>query len=168
MKDEKVLLGKINGLFGVKGWVKVFSHTHPRRKIVEYKHWYLGDDQSRHIEVEQGQAHKAGVVAKLKGIDDRDAAVTLLNQNIWVAADQLEALPDNEYYWFQLIGLEVFDCNDNRIGEIKNFMETGANDVIIVSGEDKTEHLIPYLQDRVVKIVDLENQRMVVDWDTDY
>lgn len=171
MKDEKVLLGKINGLFGVKGWVKVFSYTQPREKIVEYKFWYLGDDQCHQleqVEVEQGQSHKAGVIAKLKEIDDRDAAVSLLNQNIWVAVDQLEILPKDEYYWFQLIGLEVYDVDSKYIGKIKDLMETGANDVIIVRGEGKTEHLIPYLQDRVIKNIDLERQRMVVEWDTDY
>lgn len=168
MNEEKVLLGKINGLFGVKGWVKVFSYTDPRDKIVEYKHWYLGDESTRLIEVEQGQAHKAGVVAKLSGVDDRDAAVLLLNQNIWVAADKLATLPNDEFYWFQIIGLEVYDTNNNRIGKVKDLMETGANDVLVVRGEGKTEYLIPYLQDQVVKSINLEEQKMIVDWDTDY
>jgi len=168
LKDEKVLLGSINGLFGVKGWVKVFSYTQPRHKIVEYKRWYLGDDMSHPVKVEQGRAHKAGVVAKLEDIDDRDAAIALVNQNIWIAADQLATLPKDEYYWFQLIGLDVFDCANNRIGKIKDLMETGANDVLIVSGENRAEYLIPYLQDQVVKTIDLENKCMVVDWDTNY
>jgi len=174
LKEEKVLLGKINGLFGIKGWIKVFSYTQPRDKVVEYKHWYLGDDQHRQleqVEVEQGQSHKAGVIAKLKSINDRDDAVRLLNQNIWVAVDQLETLSEDEYYWFQLIGLEVYDVDSNYIGKIKDLMETGANDVIVVAGEGKhtkKEHLIPYLQGQVIKNIDLEQQRMVVEWDTDY
>ena len=168
MKNKKVLLGKINGLFGVKGWVKVFSYTQPRHKIVEYKNWYLGDDQSHHIEVEQGQAHKSGVIAKLKGIDDRDLAVTLVNQKIWVASDQLETLPEGEYYWFQLIGLKVVDSDNQPIGEVKDLIETGANDVLIVRADSKTEYLIPYLQGQVVKSIDLDEKRMMVDWDVNY
>ncbi len=168
MNDEKILLGKINGLYGVKGWLKVFSYTQPRNKIVEYKQWYLGDESNHQVRVEQGRQHKSGIIVKLADIDDRDDAITLLNQKIWVTADQLDTLPDNEYYWFQLIGLEVFDCQNNRIGRIKDLMETGANDVLIVSGKGKQEHLIPYLQEQVVKNIDLEKKRMVVDWDTQY
>lgn len=168
MKEEKVLLGAINGLFGVKGWVKVFSYTQPRHKIVEYKHWYLGDNQDSLVEVEKGQIHKSGVIAKLTNIDDRDAALVLLNKNIWVAADQLDALAEDEYYWFQLIGLDVYDCGNNRLGKIKDLMETGANDVIIVQSDSKAEHLIPYIKEQVVKSIDLMNNRMDVDWDTNY
>jgi 16S rRNA processing protein RimM len=168
LKDEKVLLGTINGLFGVKGWVKVFSHTTPRHKIVEYKHWYLGDDQGQLVKVEQGRAQKNTVVAKLEKIDDRDAAIAILNQKIWVDAKQLAVLPDNEYYWFQLIGLEVFDSANKRIGIIRKLMETGANDVLIVCDEKNKEHLIPYIQEQVVKTIDLETKCMVVDWDTEY
>lgn len=168
MKTEKVLLGTINGLFGVKGWVKVFSYTKPRHNIVEYKHWYIGDDAEQLVKVEQGRAQKNTVVAKLEKIDDRDAATTILNKKIWVDAQQLEALPENEYYWFQLIGLEVFDCAKKRIGTIKDLMETGANDVLIVCDEHKKEHLIPYIQDQVIKVIDLDDQSMVVDWDTEY
>ena len=180
LKNEKLLLGKINGLFGIKGWVKVFSYTQPRSKIVEYKHWYLTRDLSHSVEVETGHAHKAGVVVKLSSIEDRDAAADLVGQEIWVASEELAALPENEYYWYQLIGLDVFDCTNKYIGVIKDLMETGANDVLIVSaiseernsGQDSKksnkEYLIPYLQDQVVKTIDLENKRMVVDWDADY
>ncbi len=168
MKDEKVLLGTINGLFGVKGWVKVFSYTQPRHNILEYKNWLLGDEQNRPLEVELGQAHKSGVIAKLKGIDSRDAAVLLLNKNIWVSADQLDTLPDNEYYWYQLIGMDVYDCENKRIGKIKELMETGANDVIVVSDTAKSEHLIPYIREQVVKTIDLQNNKMVVDWDINF
>ena len=177
MKNEKLLLGKINGLFGIKGWVKVFSYTQPRSKIVEYKHWYLMRDLSHPVELESGHTHKSGVVAKLRSIEDRDAAAELVGQEIWVASAELAVLPENEYYWYQLIGLDVFDCSNKYIGKIKDLMETGANDVLIVSaiGEEKNtgqesrkECLIPYLQERVVKAIDLENKRMIVDWDTDF
>ncbi len=167
MENEKILLGRVNGLFGVKGWIKVYSYTQPRQKITQYKHWFLGPD-SRHLVVEGGHAHNAGVVAKLAGIDNRDQAVALLNQTIWVAADQLEALGENEYYWFQLIGLDVYDLQHRCLGEIKDLMETGANDVLVVVDQHQHEHLIPYIQDRVVRSIDLPNRRMVVDWDTGF
>ena len=168
MKDEKILLGKINGLFGVKGWLKVFSYTQPRHKIVEYKHWYLGDEMASPVEVEHGRAQKSGVVVKLIDIDDRDTAAAYLEKNIWVRSELLEPLPAGEYYWFQLIGLDVYDCQDNHIGKVKDLMETGANDVLIVTSEGKQEHLIPYLRDQVIKSIDLGAGRIMVDWDTQY
>lgn len=167
-QEEKVLLGLINGLFGVKGWVKVYSYTRPRAKIVEYQHWYLGDNFDQPIRVQQGRSQKGGVVAKLEGIDDRDAAVELLDSKIWVAGEQLDSLPENEYYWYQLIGLEVLDKENKSLGSIKDLIETGANDVMVVRGKGKIEHLIPYIQGQVVKSIDLEQKCMVVDWDTDF
>ncbi|MDW3096367.1 MAG: ribosome maturation factor RimM [Gammaproteobacteria bacterium] len=167
-QKEKVLLGLINGLFGVKGWVKVYSYTRPRAKIVEYKHWYLGENFDQPIRVQQGRSQKGGVVAKLEGIDDREAAVELLDNEIWVAGDQLPSLPKNEYYWYQLIGLEVLGKDNKLLGSIKGLIETGANDVMVVSGKDKIEHLIPYIQGQVIKSIDLEQKRMVVDWNTDF
>lgn len=167
-QEEKVLLGLINGLFGVKGWVKVYSYTRPRIKIIDYQHWYLGDDFNQPIRVEDGRPLKGGVVVKLEGINDRDAAVALLDREIWIAGDQLTSLPNDEYYWYQLIGLNVLDTEKKPLGSIKDLIETGANDVMIVRGKDKTEHLIPYIQGQVIKSIDLEQKCMVVDWDTDF
>lgn len=167
-QEEKVLLGQINGLFGVKGWVKVFSYTRPRIKIVDYRTWYLGDDFNRPIKLEESRSQKGGVVVKLKGIDDRDSAVKLLDQKIWIAGDQLTPLPENEYYWYQLIGLEVLDTENKPLGSIKDLFETGANDVMVIRGKGKAEHLIPYIKGQVIKSVDLDKNCMVVDWDPDF
>ncbi len=167
-QEDKVLLGLVNGLFGVKGWVKVYSYTRPRIKIIEYQHWYLGNDFDQPIRIEEGRSQKGGVVAKLEGIDDRDAAVELLDRKIWIAGEQLMPLSKNEYYWYQLIGLDVLDTTDRHLGLIKDLIETGANDVMIVRGEGNTEYLIPYIYGQVIKSIDLEQKCMVVNWDTDF
>lgn len=166
--NDKILLGHIHGLFGVKGWVKVFSYTRPRTQILDYKRWYLGEHSDRSIQLENGRSHKEGVVAKLQGIDDRDVAVTLLQHKIWIDEGELPALVANEYYWYQLIGLQVVDTSNQHLGEIIQLFETGANDVMVVQSDDGTEHLVPYLMERVIKGVDLVNNKMIVDWDTDY
>jgi 16S rRNA processing protein RimM len=167
-QEDKVLLGLVNGLFGVKGWVKVYSYTRPRIKIIEYQHWYLGNDFDQPMRIEEGRSQKGGVVVKLEGIEDRDAAVALLDSKIWIASEQLTPLPNNEYYWYQLIGLDVLDTENKPLGSVKDLIETGANDVMIVRGEGKTEHLIPYIHEQVIKSIDLEQKCMVVDWDTDF
>lgn len=174
--NEKILLGHVSGLFGVKGWVKVFSYTDPREQITQYKKWYLGSHPSRLIELEQGQAHKQGVIAKLAGIDDRDTAAKLVEQDIWVDKSDLPELSENEYYWHDLIGCTVLDGADRVIGKVHDLIETGANDVLVVvasTGSDKTvknkrEHLIPYILGQVIKSIDLDKQQIHVEWDLDY
>ena len=166
--EEKVLLGHVSGLFGVKGWVKVFSYTRPRPQIVTYKCWYLGDSKENKFLLEDGRSHKDGVIAKLEGINDRDSAISLVDNKIWVSESELKPLTDNEFYWYQLIGLEVFDTHQKYLGAVNRLMETGANDVLIVRDKDNAEHLIPYIQDQVVRSIDLENKRLIVDWDTEY
>ncbi len=98
--EEKVLLGHVSGLFGVKGWVKVFSYTRPRSQIVTYKRWYLGETQDRLILLEEGRSHKEGVIAKLEGINDRDSAVSLIDSKIWISEGELEPLGEDEFYWY--------------------------------------------------------------------
>lgn len=166
--DDKILLGHIHGLFGVKGWVKVFSYTRPRSKILDYPRWFVGETDYRSIRLEDGKAHKEGVIAKLSGIDDRDAAVEMLHNKIWVNASELPELTGDEYYWYQLIGLQVVDTTTQPLGEIIQLFETGANDVLVVKSKNGSEHLVPYIKDRVIKKVDLDNNLMIVDWDTDY
>ncbi|MEM8844932.1 MAG: ribosome maturation factor RimM, partial [Pseudomonadota bacterium] len=120
------------------------------------------------IYLEDGCAHKKGVIAKFIDVDDRDLAANLLNQEIWVDENELPELEDGDYYWHQLIGLEVFNTDDNYIGNVKNLLETGANDVLIVRDDEQSEYLIPYIKEQVIKSIDLDAKRIVVDWDKDF
>lgn len=169
--NERILLGHISGLFGVKGWVKVFSYTDPREQIAQYRQWYLGSQQGEAIKLEAGQAHQKGVIAKLAGIDDRDRAAAIVKQDIWVDKSDLPELSENEYYWHDLIGCSVSDSAGSIIGTVHDLIETGANDVLVVvadTAENKTEHLIPYIQGQVIKSIDLDKQQICVEWDLDY
>jgi 16S rRNA processing protein RimM len=92
-----------------------------------------------------------------------------------VAKDQLPHLPAGDYYWNQLIGLKVYtqvDGSDVELGEIASMMETGANDVVVISATassvDNQERLIPYLVGQFVLKIDLEENRMDVDWDPEF
>lgn len=168
----KILLGHVSGLFGVKGWVKIFSYTRPRVQICNYRDWYLAKnantEEFKEVHLEDGRAHKEGVIAKFKNIDDRDLAAALLDYEIWVDESELSALEEGEYYWHQLIGLEVFDAENFSFGKVENLLETGANDVLIVRDENTTERLIPYIKDQVIKSIDLDAKRIVVDWDKEF
>jgi len=167
-----VELGKLVGVWGVKGWVKLHSYTRNRADIAQYTTWYLQTPRSKAeptpITVlscrEQGQ----GIVAQLEGVDDRDQAMAMSGRIILVKQSDLPALPQGEFYWQQLIGLSV-NNEAGAIGEILSILETGANDVLVCKNaeEGQADVLIPYI-DEVVLEVDLEQGSMLVDWDKSY
>jgi len=165
--SEMIVVGKIAGVFGVQGWCKVFSHTSPRKNILQYSPWYLkrnGEWQS--IKVKQGRQQGKGLVAQLDGVSDRDAAAALNETEIAIKQSQLPDLPKGEYYWSDLIGLDVETVTGVPLGKVTDMMETGANDVLIVNGDQ--ERLIPFLQQEVVTEIDLDAGLMKVDWDPEF
>lgn len=162
-----ITLGAINGVYGVKGWVKVFSFTDPKENIFNYKTWYVVRNNHRQVcYLEGGKSHGKGVIAKLQGFDDRDMAAKLLKSEVMVSKEELPELPSGEYYWNDLQGLQVINLQQTVLGHVDHMMETGANDVIVVEGEKR--RLIPFVQGLYVKNVDLENKVLVVDWPDDF
>lgn len=167
MSDD-IVVGRIVGVFGVRGWCKVFSHSRPREQILSYTQWYIGQDKNRQVvTLQEGKVHGEAIIVKLDGIDDRDQAAALKGSNIWITPSQLERLESDEYYWRQLIGLEVIDQAGVLLGKVDGLIETGANDVLLVKA-GKQEHLIPFIMDQVVTKIDIETGQMSVDWDIDY
>lgn len=166
---ERVVLGRVAGLFGVKGWVKIYSETDPPANILDYSPWYLklaGCWQP--VELQQGQVHGKGIIARLGKCTNRDEASALLRAEIAVDRDQLPELAEDEYYWSDLIGLDVLNPSGELLGKIDHLLETGANDVLVVLAEDKQELLIPYVKGDVVKEIDLDKGCLRVDWDLGY
>ncbi len=170
--DQKLItLGRINGLYGVRGWVKVFSDTDPREGIINYSEWLLKRQHGwQRIAVEDGRKQGKNVVVKLAGIDDRDMAATLSGCEIAITRDQLTAAGPGEYYWLDLEGLNVVTTDGVELGIVDHLLETGANDVLVVREENSEarERLIPYLPGQVVTDVDLQQKRMIVDWDPEF
>ena len=173
--NDKLIVGKISGVYGVKGWIKVHSDTDPREGIAEYNPWYIkrgghGKGEWREIQVENCKRHAQTVIAKLAGVDDRDAATQLTAALIAIRPDQLQVLGENEFYWRDLIGLRVINREGIELGTVRRLMETGANDVLIVRREEKDakEHLVPWTPGEAILQVDLELGRITVDWDADF
>ncbi|HHW78408.1 MAG TPA: ribosome maturation factor RimM [Xanthomonadaceae bacterium] len=165
--SDWIVLGRVSGLFGVRGWVRVFSHTEPREGIVRYNPIFLRRrDEWQPFEIEAGHAHGAGVVLKFAGCDDRDQATALLQADIAVRRAQLPPPEPGEYYWADLEGLRVVTLDGVELGTIASLFATGANDVMVVRGE--RERLLPFIKDRVVVEVNLEQRLMKVDWDPDF
>lgn len=166
--SEKLLLGRISGIFGVYGWVKIFSHTEPRDNILNYSPWYVSiDGQWQTFEVTDGQAQQGGktVVAKLKGIDDREMARTFIGCDIAIDKAQLPQLKD-DYYWSDLIGCQVINEDSQTLGEVVNLLETGGHDVLRIEGGEESL-LIPFVMHEYILDVDLAEKRIHVRWELD-
>jgi 16S rRNA processing protein RimM len=162
---KRLVLGHIDGVYGVRGWVKVFSETVPREGILRYSPWLLGNsDQPRRVA--EGRAHSKGVVVRLEGCDDRDQAQALVGQEIAVTRDRLPPAKADEFYWIDLEGLAVETLDGVALGQVSHLFSTGANDVLVVVGE--RERLLPFTWDAVVRNVDFERRLIQVDWDPDF
>jgi 16S rRNA processing protein RimM len=164
---KEVTLGRISGVFGVKGWIKVQSYTEPRDNIVGFGTWTLrrrGADTP--VEVEAGRSHGTQVVAKLQGIDDRDRAREWVGADIVVDRERLPACEEGEYYWMDLEGLEVRTLDGRVLGTVHHLLATGSHDVLVLAGPP--ERLIPYVPGRVIREVDLAAGFIVADWLPDY
>lgn len=142
------------------------SYTDPRDAILQYKGWLLGHEGDwRAAEIAAGKRHGKSVIVRFEGFDDREEAAVLIGAEIGV---NREVLPDPEvgqYYWMDLIGLRVVHRDGTELGKIEYMLETGANDVMVVTGEQ--ERLIPFIKDEVVLSVDLEEKLVNVDWEWD-
>jgi 16S rRNA processing protein RimM len=164
--ERLVRLGRVSGVLGVKGWIKVHSYTDPRDNIVRFTHWILCQQgNERQMEVEQGRSQGKSVVAKLAQIDDRDQAGALIGADIAVTRSELPPCEPGEFYWVDLEGLRVETTDGRLLGTVNYIVATGANDVIVVSGE--RERLIPFDMTHTVRSVDFDAGTIVVEWDAD-
>jgi 16S rRNA processing protein RimM len=166
MTTQPVVLGRISGLFGVRGWVKVYSYTEPREAVLDYGRWLLsGKDGWHEVAVAEGQRHGKAIIARIDGCVDRDQAAELVGTEIAVPREMLPEPPQDQFYWSDLEGLRVVGRDGAELGKVAYLLETGANDVMVVQGEQ--ERLIPFVMGEVVLGVDLANGRIDVDWEWD-
>ncbi|MEJ2385254.1 MAG: ribosome maturation factor RimM [Xanthomonadales bacterium] len=164
--DKRIVpLGHISGVHGVRGWVKVHSLTEPREAIFDYQPWLLGEALEA-VRVSEGRKHGNRLIARLEGVDSREAAEERVNRSIAVYREQLPETGDDRFYWTDLVGLTVRLEDGRELGAVERLMATGANDVLVVRGEQ--ERLIPFVPGQYVKQVDLDKGEIVVDWDPDF
>ena len=175
---DTLVVGKIVGCFGIKGWVKVHSYTEPVENILNFGHCTINRSTGcEPVEFDAGHRQGKGLVAHIKGVDDRTLAESYKGLEILVAANELPKLDEGEFYWRQLQGLQVW-CKDRDseeqgaervlVGRVDHLIETGSNDVLVVNAcegsVDQRERLIPYLPGDVVTRVNLEEAVIEIDW----
>jgi 16S rRNA processing protein RimM len=171
--SDITVVGQITSVYGIKGWVKIFSHTDPMENLLSYTPWQLKiNGQWQVFKLEASKKHGKGLIAKLDGVHDRDHAQRFSGVDIGIASELLPVLGDGEYYWSQLEKLTVITLTGENLGRVSHLMETGSNDVMVVRGNadsyDRRERLIPYLPDLVIKDIDLDAGTMRIDWDPEF
>jgi 16S rRNA processing protein RimM len=161
-----VVVGRFGAPHGVKGWLSVLSYTEPLDNIVSYRPWLVEQQgQWREVEVVKTRPHGQRILVELKGVADRNAAERLVGCQIGVPDDALPPAGEGEYYWKDLVGMQVVNVDGETIGRVAELFATAANDVIVVrDGND--EVLIPFVRD-VVRHVDVQARQIRVDWSLD-
>ena len=162
-----VIIGRVVGVYGVRGWIKVLSSTEPPEAILDYSSWQVRNGPEwKAMTLTEGRRYGKGILAHLAECDDRDVARALIGAEIAVRRDELPDPGHNRFYWADLEGLTVRTLDGVVLGIVDHLLETGANDVLVVAGE--RERLIPYVRGTVVTDVDLEQGVILVDWDPEF
>ena len=165
LSSELISIGRLSGLYGLNGWFKVFSFTRPKENILSYSRWQVKKQRWMEMSLRGTQTRANDLMVAFDNITDRDTAVN------WVGAElaiQREQLPETttEYYWRDLLKLQVINLQNQELGRVTRLLETGANDVLIVEGEQRC--LIPWVKDIYIIKVDMKQGIIHVDWQPQY
>ena len=172
-RPAEVPVGTVGRAHGVRGWVRVRSDMDPAEDLLRYDTWLLECAGSwRPVRVRSARPHGTALVAHFDGVDDRDAAAALAGTRVGLPREALPALEDGQYYWVDLIGLEVVDEAGRSLGTVREMIETGANDVMVIrpcvpaacDGTRAEDRIVPFLVGDVVREVDLAAGRIRVSW----
>lgn len=160
-----VVIGQIGAPYGVQGWHHVRSFTQPIENILQYKQWYL-QQKGKWVpfKLHAGRLHGQNIVVQLEGVQDRDVAASYTLSNIAVLRTQLASLPEDEFYWADLEGLQVKTVQGEILGTVAYLYDNANTDVMVVQKEGKEQH-IPFIMHDTVVAVDLAAKTMTVDWD---
>lgn len=165
--EKLVTLGRIYGAYGIKGWVKVRSYTERCDDISQFRDWIVEKrGVKQRVAVEASRLHGRDVVAKLEGIDDRDAARDLADSAIMIERAALPACAPGEYYWTDLEGLSVRTVAGEELGKIDHLLAMPAHAMLVLAGDK--QRLIPFVAGTIVRRVDLDAGVVTVDWHRSY
>lgn len=187
LPDDAVEVGRILDAWGVKGWLKILPHNSAPEALFSAKSWILQAPDAKFrpgfnafmgivtIAVDEAKTHSDSVVAKIDGLNDRNDAESLRGCRIFLPRSAFPKASKDEYYWVDLIGLNVFNREGIALGCVRDLMATGPNSVLCVeyqaTQEDGSstaeERMIPFVS-AYVDSVDLAGKLITVDWQTDY
>jgi len=172
--EDLVLVGYISGAFGIHGWVKIRPYSSDADAMLSAKTWWIDKPDLHDVERLDAKIHGEDVVAKLIGVADRNAAEALKGSTVKISRKHFPPLADGEFYWLDLIGLQVENLQGDHLGIVRDLMDNGAHPILRVAAADipeaelhKHEKLIPFV-DNFVKEVNQSAGKIQVDWGSDY
>lgn len=167
-------VGHVSGAYGVMGGIRVTPYSTDADALLKVKTWWLDKPALRPVQVRTARMHSGDVVATLVDVKDRDAAEALKGASVSVPRSEFPALPEDEYYWTDLIGLDAVNLQGDALGKVADMMHNGAQSILRImpvqgeGGEAKAqERLVPFV-DQFVKQVDLAGKKITLDWGLDY
>lgn len=167
-QTEPVVVGRVSGVFGTRGWLRIESYTRPFDNLANYQPWLLrlesGWTPHRLLEARR---HHGGLIVALEGVTERDRASALVRCDIAVSRALFPAPEPGEFYWADLLDLAVRNRDGIELGRVRGMLETAAHDVVRVQKDDGGERLIPFVREVYVLEVDLEGGVLLVDWHAD-
>ena len=165
--NDTLLIGKVIGVHGIHGNIKIYSYAESADIFKVRQRIYIrrigGNDKT--VTVNRVMLHKKSVILSLKEIDTREQAEMLVGEELFIEKKNLPPLEPETYYWFDIIGLDVFDTDNRHLGWIESIIPTGSNDVYVVKNAGNSKEndiLIPAIRS-VVKKIDLSTKTMQVD-----
>jgi 16S rRNA processing protein RimM len=176
---DAIEVGRIHDAWGVKGWFKVLPHSASPEALFSSKRWFLQPSEKAAkpaftgtvlLRIREAREHADSIVATAQEVDDRNAAEALKGARIFVPRSSFPTAGDDEYYWVDLIGLQVVNREGVVLGEVRDLMATGPQTVLVVAYEESgkpAERMIPFVS-AYVDQVDLPARRITVDWQADY
>lgn len=168
-----IVLGRITAPFGIRGWVKIQVFGDDPQTWACMPCWWLGAEEKsadadwRQRPVAECKPHGKGLVVRFDGIEDRNAAEQLARLYVGAPRETLPKTEENEFYWADLVGLDVVNQAGERLGHVAELVRTGAHEVLDVRDADGSRRLMPFVA-AVIKEVDLAGRRIRVDWERDW
>jgi 16S rRNA processing protein RimM len=176
---DAIEVGRILDAWGIKGWFKVLPHSASPEALFSSKRWFLQPSEKAAkpafsgtvlLRIREAKEHADSVVASAQEVDDRNAAEALKGARVFIPRSSFPTAGDDEYYWVDLIGLQVVNREGVVLGEVRDLMATGPQTVLVVGYEEggkPAERMIPFVS-AYVDVVDVPGGRITVDWQLDY
>src|SRR5574344_515284 len=161
-KVESVLIGKIVNVHGIKGEVKIYPYTDDISNLLTIKEVYMDENLTSKYLIQSSKVHKDMLITKFEGISNPEDAIKLKDKNIYILKSSLKKLDEGTYYICDLIGIQVFDVNENKIGILSDVQNVGSNDVYEIITLDKKKIYLPAIHD-VIKKIDINSKKMYVE-----
>lgn len=166
-QENWIIIARFGRPHGIKGFITVNSFTEPRDNVLKYENWHAFINNEWHpIKLLHAEAQNKSIIVQVEGYPERELVARLTNIDVAIRHEQLEPLKAGEYYWHQLVGMNVINQQGESFGKVTDIIPTGVHDVLVVEGVSR--YLIPYLLDKFVLNINIHQQLITVDWDLDF